>query len=531
MAGAHENINFNLNEVPELFDTTISRATITDVDGGSNTCDLNSDKFGTLTDVDIFYHCPGESTVDDGHLAFDIGDQVMLLSKNAASGTINPEHKVVGFWNGVPRLCRPPVLVLEVTEYYSDVLGNPTRWVVLIDPQTGGYQQNVVTDGGTTLTDGDWPVRRSLLDNYFGDLTFQGRMFLNNGTYTPGDGGLVMSIDTRCYSSSDCDSGTLCDVRSCPASDSNSYTDPTGLCGQNWTISGSRSKCCSFQQTDKTFCSYDPPGDDPPYDILESYTRRWEQWWTETRYTCGQGNEFGSWYWDINGYRVGFIEHRTQYQNREGDDNSFWVRDSCNPSADFSPTGCDRYNLIESYVSMVVKTPWGDLWDANDYLNQVDRTYSGSTICPGAPESELTCDVSSCSGFSELWSFPSNNIRNFHVRRVGVIDKVFFAIFGIVYQVERLGSQITQGLYNCDQCSTLDTDDYQDYKKDALCVVGWHPEDDDTFDPTADSVSTAATQAVLDLIAIKYPTLDDPIYFLPITESFLESNFDVEVWK
>lgn len=101
----HQNIKFLLDEVNEVHRTTVVVGTITAIDTVNNDATVETAEYGTLTGVEFHYHCEGETTPSPyGHSAFAIGDNVLVLSKNAIVDE-TPERWIIGHQDGKPRRC------------------------------------------------------------------------------------------------------------------------------------------------------------------------------------------------------------------------------------------------------------------------------------------------------------------------------------------------------------------------------------------------------------------------------------------
>jgi len=75
----HENIEYGLPEVPELFDTCLKAATIIDIDHGLNQADVDVAGLGRLDGIPFFVHPPDSDTVDGGSALFEADNQVTVL--------------------------------------------------------------------------------------------------------------------------------------------------------------------------------------------------------------------------------------------------------------------------------------------------------------------------------------------------------------------------------------------------------------------------------------------------------------------
>lgn len=95
MASIHESFEYSVNEVTELFDTSMITGVIITVDHDNNTADVEIDGLGAVSAIPIHYHCEGATTVDDGHLAFTADDEVLIWAKSLH------EMKIVGFPDGI----------------------------------------------------------------------------------------------------------------------------------------------------------------------------------------------------------------------------------------------------------------------------------------------------------------------------------------------------------------------------------------------------------------------------------------------
>jgi len=95
MASIHESFEYPVNEITELFNTSMITGVIITVDHENNTADVEIDGLGAVPAIPIHYHCEGATTVDDGHLAFADDDEVLIWAKSLH------EMKIVGFPDGI----------------------------------------------------------------------------------------------------------------------------------------------------------------------------------------------------------------------------------------------------------------------------------------------------------------------------------------------------------------------------------------------------------------------------------------------
>jgi len=132
MASQHEYINYGLSEVKELFDTCIIQAVVIQVNHENNTADIETETYGRVDGVPIFYHCEGQTTVDKGHTAFYEDDGVDVLCVNARGYVGVPQMKVVGFSSGELKRCIPDCYVVftvhnNITEDETCIVWNITK--------------------------------------------------------------------------------------------------------------------------------------------------------------------------------------------------------------------------------------------------------------------------------------------------------------------------------------------------------------------------------------------------------------------
>lgn len=101
----HKNIKFLLNEAREVQRSTIVLGEITSIDRSFCRATVSTAEYGTLSNIPIHYHCEGaDEPFPDAHSAFNEGDIVLVLSKNAIV-EVNPERWIVGFADGRPHPC------------------------------------------------------------------------------------------------------------------------------------------------------------------------------------------------------------------------------------------------------------------------------------------------------------------------------------------------------------------------------------------------------------------------------------------
>lgn len=101
MASDYEPIEYDVGEVRELFDSCIFVGTITQVKHDVNKADVETEEWGTISDIPIHYHCPDSETVDDGHLAFEEDDSVYVLHDGSRFPLSASTLKIVGFVVGL----------------------------------------------------------------------------------------------------------------------------------------------------------------------------------------------------------------------------------------------------------------------------------------------------------------------------------------------------------------------------------------------------------------------------------------------
>jgi len=168
MASTHEWKNFRDNVEKTYWSELIVKRIMRNVTRNTvNIADLGIDT-GIITNVPIFYHCPGEPDTSNGWKAFSQNDHVIVLVEKTSENDPNPSYSVVGHRN-VDHLstCPKPYLLLY---YYND--------------NTSPHQDGpgYVWDGyANTLADGrefgpkiglpeepiDWPLRASVLKDLY----------------------------------------------------------------------------------------------------------------------------------------------------------------------------------------------------------------------------------------------------------------------------------------------------------------------------------------------------------------------------
>ena len=96
-----DTIDYDLSssgDFEKLFDMSLHKGTITDVDYENNKADVVvADLEGTpYSDVEIFYHCEDDST-DNGASAFVIDDKVWVINEKGKCNPDSSDLKIVGF--------------------------------------------------------------------------------------------------------------------------------------------------------------------------------------------------------------------------------------------------------------------------------------------------------------------------------------------------------------------------------------------------------------------------------------------------
>jgi len=115
MASDYEPIEYGLGEVKELFDSCIVVGTITEVKHDTNKANVETEKWGIISDIPIHYHCPDTETVDDGHLAFADDDQVYLLHDGSGLPPSASTLKIVGRVEGLKE-CRGYLIAIRISD-------------------------------------------------------------------------------------------------------------------------------------------------------------------------------------------------------------------------------------------------------------------------------------------------------------------------------------------------------------------------------------------------------------------------------
>lgn len=82
--------------------------TVTDT--GVGVIDVNIDEYGEITDIPVFYHCQGKETTANADV-FITNDRVLIVNKGNAETLSVSDLKVVGFEDGLPRLCSSYIVV------------------------------------------------------------------------------------------------------------------------------------------------------------------------------------------------------------------------------------------------------------------------------------------------------------------------------------------------------------------------------------------------------------------------------------
>lgn len=106
MASDYEAIEYDIGEVKELFDSCIFVGTITEIKHNINKASVDTEKWGTISDIPIHYHCEKSETVDDGHFAFEENDQVYILHDGSHLPPSSSTSKIVGFVIGLKECVR-----------------------------------------------------------------------------------------------------------------------------------------------------------------------------------------------------------------------------------------------------------------------------------------------------------------------------------------------------------------------------------------------------------------------------------------
>ena len=96
-----DTIDYDLSsseDFEKLFDMSLHKGTITDVDYENNKADVTiEDLEGTpYSDVEIFYHCEDDST-DNGASAFAVDDKVWVINEKGKCNPDSSNLKIVGF--------------------------------------------------------------------------------------------------------------------------------------------------------------------------------------------------------------------------------------------------------------------------------------------------------------------------------------------------------------------------------------------------------------------------------------------------
>lgn len=137
---AHENIEYGMNDVKELFDSSVMTGTIIEVNYDSDMAQVAIDGIGQKSGIPIFYHCADADTVAGGSLAFSEGDSVYILNK---AGSM----KIVGFTDGL----KPCIFQFKITRDDEEIIDesyNPVFQVLNSnkDEVTGNVEYNSETE-------------------------------------------------------------------------------------------------------------------------------------------------------------------------------------------------------------------------------------------------------------------------------------------------------------------------------------------------------------------------------------------------
>lgn len=137
---AHESIEYGMNDVKELFDSSVMTGTIVEVNYDSDTAKVAIDGVGQKSGIPIFYHCADADTVAGGSTAFIEGDSVYILNK---AGSM----KIMGFTDGLKQ-CAFQFKITRDDEEIIDESYNPTFQILNSnkDEVTGDATYNSETE-------------------------------------------------------------------------------------------------------------------------------------------------------------------------------------------------------------------------------------------------------------------------------------------------------------------------------------------------------------------------------------------------
>ena len=147
MASTHEYKDL-ADDVKKVHWSEIKIGTITSIDHGTEVAVVAVTDYGEQIDVPVFYHCPEEANTDNGHVAFDDGDSVVVLvekdDKDAA-----PDFTIIGFENEIKPCEYTPLLVVRLGVAN---LTHDSRMYIVWNMETHAYAELIPPGGPPALT-------------------------------------------------------------------------------------------------------------------------------------------------------------------------------------------------------------------------------------------------------------------------------------------------------------------------------------------------------------------------------------------
>lgn len=124
--------------------------TVTDVDTVNNKVDVNIDDYGNFADISVFYHCENSQTSDG--MPFLRGERVIIVNSGDAVNLSVADMKVIGFEDGLPRLCGILCEDIEEENLGIDIASSLSYEIDYNSGQGSGvWTDDVVTDNSTGL--------------------------------------------------------------------------------------------------------------------------------------------------------------------------------------------------------------------------------------------------------------------------------------------------------------------------------------------------------------------------------------------
>jgi len=163
---SYDKIEVGKNDVDDI---CMLSGTVTAVDSSNNQLDVDfGGDVGELTEIDIFYHCQDNNDVDDGYKAFAVDDEVLAFNNGGGSDPEASDLKIVGFADGVPRLCRDIYYYIKMVGKDADLSSIETVGVFSKEKQT--WATDVPLNGGGFA---NFPIQdSSLISDWYDDQSW-----------------------------------------------------------------------------------------------------------------------------------------------------------------------------------------------------------------------------------------------------------------------------------------------------------------------------------------------------------------------